>query len=323
VFGPRLVPDDTTIPFMNGRIAGLVVSAVLSISSIILAFYPGLNLGIDFRGGVAIEAHLKDPVDFNKLRPVLQALNLGPVELQEFGSANDVEIRLERQPGGDTAQQEAVSKVRAALERSFPDTTLQSVEAVGATVSGELFLNGLEALGVALLAMLAYIWFRFEWQFGVAATATLILDMTKIVGVYGLTQFEFNVTSIVAILTIMGYSINDKVVVYDRVRENLRLYRRMPLRELIDRSINETLCRTIATSGTVFLAILPLAVMSAATLREFATVLLIGIVIGTSSSIFIAAPILLLLGEGRLRRPVPAGAVEPSAAEQGAGGGAH
>ena len=318
MFGPRLVPDDTTIPFMNGRIAGLVVSAVLSIGSIILTLYPGLNLGIDFRGGVAIEAHMKDAVDFAKLRPLLQALNLGPVELQEFGSPNDVEIRLERQPGGDTAQQVAVTKVRSALEHGFPGTAFESVEAVGPTVSGELFMNGIEALGIALLAMLAYIWFRFEWQFGVAATVTLLLDMTKIVGVYGLTRFEFDTTSIVAILTIMGYSINDKVVVYDRVRENLRLYRRMPLRELIDRSINETLCRTIATSGTVFLAILPLAIMSASALREFATVLLIGIVIGTSSSIFIAAPILLFLGEGRLRRPVPAGA-----AEQPAGGSAR
>ena len=149
--------------------------------------------------------------------------------------------------------------------------------------------------------MLSYIWIRFEWQFGVAATMTLVLDVTKIVGLYAVTQFQFNTTSIVAILTIMGYSINDKVVVYDRVRENLRLYRRMGLRELIDRSINETLSRTIATSGTVFLAILPLAVLSVGDIREFAMVLLCGIVIGTSSSIFIAAPILLLLGEGRIR----------------------
>ncbi len=314
MFGPRLVPDDTTIPFMNGRFAGLIVSAVLSIGSITLALYPGLNLGIDFRGGIGIQAHMKDDVDFAKLRVDLQQLNLGPVELQQFGSPRDVDIRLERQPGGDAAQQEAVTVLRAALERELPGTVLQSVEAVGATVSGELWSDGLKALGIALLAMLGYIWFRFEWQFGVAATATLILDVTKIVGVYGLTRFEFNVTSIVAILTVMGYSINDKVVVYDRVRENLRLYRRMSLRELIDRSINETLCRTIATSGTVFLAILPLAIMSSGVLREFAIVLLVGIVIGTSSSIFIAAPILLLLGEGRLRRPVPAGQTAEGAA---------
>lgn len=314
MFGPRLVPDDTTIPFMNGRIAGLVVSAVLSVASLILAFYPGLNFGIDFRGGIAIEAHMRDPVDFGTLRSRLEQLKLGPVDLQEFGSPYDVEIRLERQPGGDSAQQEAVSTVRASLEREFPGTKLQRVEAVGATVSGELFRDGMLALGVAMLAMLAYIWFRFEWQFGVAGTLTLLLDITKIVGFYGLTQFQFNLTSVVAILTIMGYSINDKVVVYDRVRENLRLYRRLALRPLIDRSINETLSRTIATSGTVFLAILPLAVMSAGTLREFAITLLVGIVIGTSSSIFIAAPILLLLGEGRLRRPA---AAEPSGQQAG------
>ena len=170
-----------------------------------------------------------------------------------------------------------------ALQEKFPGTTIQSVDAVGATVSGELFRDGLTALGIALVAMLIYIWFRFEWQFGVAATVTLVLDVTKIVGFYALIGFQFNPTSIVAILTIMGYSINDKVVVYDRVRENLRLYRRMSLRELIDRSINETLSRTIATSGTVFLAILPLALMSTGDIQQFAVVLLTGIVIGTSS----------------------------------------
>ena len=159
-------------------------------------------------------------------------------------------------------QQAAASAVRASLQANFSGTTVEAVDAVGATVSSELFRDGLTALGVAMLAMLVYIWFRFEWQFGVAATMTLLLDITKIVGFYALIQFQFNATSIVAILTIMGYSINDKVVVYDRVRENLRLFRRMSLRELIDRSINETLSRTIATSGTVFLAILPLALMS-------------------------------------------------------------
>ena len=315
-FGPRLVPDETKIRFMNGRIAGLVVSAVLSVSSLILAFYPGLNFGIDFRGGIAVEAHMPNPVDFAQLRAQLEQLNLGQIDLQEFGSPNDVEIRVQQQPGGDAAQQEAVSAVRSLLTRQFPGTTMPRVEAVGATVSDELFRDGMIALSIAMLAMLLYIWFRFEWQFGVAATATLVLDVTKIVGFYGLTQFQFNATSIVAILTIMGYSINDKVVVYDRVRENLRLYRRMPLRELIDLSINETLSRTIATSGTVFLAILPLAIMSADTLREFAITLLVGIVIGTSSSIFIGAPILLLLGEGRLRRQAPVAQSEQSAGGQ-------
>jgi preprotein translocase SecF subunit len=207
------------------------------------------------------------------------------------------------------ADQNAATAVRTTMQTAFPGTLIQSVDAVGATVSSELFRDGLTALAVAMLAMLVYIWIRFEWQFGVAATATLLLDITKICGFYALTQFQFNTTSIVAILTIMGYSINDKVVVYDRVRENLRLFRRISLRELVDRSINETLSRTIATSGTVFLAILPLALLSTGDIKQFAITLLTGIVIGTSSSIFIAAPILLLLGEGRIRphttRPGP------------------
>ncbi len=313
LFGPRLVADDTTIAFMKGRYAGLMVSAVLSIGSLILAFNPGLNYGIDFRGGISIQAHMTKAADFQELRSQLGKLNLGPVELQQFGGPQEVSIRFQRQPGDDSVQQTAASAVRASLQANFPGTTIESIDAVGATVSSELFRDGLTALGIAMMAMLVYIWVRFEWQFGVAATMTLLLDVTKIVGFYALTQFQFNAVSIVAILTIMGYSINDKVVVYDRVRENLRLFRRMSLRELIDRSINETLSRTIATSGTVFLAILPLALLSSGDIQQFAVVLLTGIVIGTSSSIFIAAPILLLLGEGRIRPrtsvTVPSGAV--------------
>ena len=173
---------------------------------------------------------------------------------------------------------------------------------MGATVSGELFQDGMIALGLALVAMLIYIWFRFEWQFGVGAVTTLVLDVTKTVGFFVITGLQFNLTSLAAILTIMGYSINDKVVVYDRVRENLRKYKIMPLRELIDLSINETLNRTINTSFTTFLATIALALIATGAVKEFAIVILFGIVIGTSSSIFIAAPILLFLGENRLRR---------------------
>jgi len=311
------VRDDTKVSFMKGRHAGLIVSAVLSVSSMILAFHPGLKYGIDFRGGIQVQAHMPDVANFAAIRTELDKLNLGPIELQQFGSPQDVSVRFERQPGDDTVQQEAVSKLRTTLQQQFPGTTIQAAEAVGATVSSELFRDGLTALGVALIAMLIYIWFRFEWQFGVAATATLLLDVTKMVGFYALTQFQFNPTSIVAILTIMGYSINDKVVVYDRVRENLRLYRKMGLRELVDLSINETLSRTIATSVTVFLSILPLAILSTGDIRQFAIVLLTGIVIGTSSSIFIAAPILLLLGEGRIR---PKTVTQQQQAESGAAG---
>jgi preprotein translocase subunit SecF len=276
----RLVPDNTRIQFMKGRIAGLVVSAVLSTLSIVLFFYPGLNYGIDFKGGIVMEVRTPSAADLSKLRS--------------------------GQEGGDAAQQAAATKVRAALDKEFPGTQVRRVDVVGASVSAELARDGMTALGLALVAMLIYIWFRFEWQFGVGAVVTLVLDMTKIVGLYAVTQFQFNLTGIVAILTIMGYSINDKVVVYDRVRENLRLYKGMPLRELIDLSINETLNRTITTSMTVFLATLPLALFAGEALRDFAIVLLIGIVVGTSSSIFIAAPILLFLGQKALRPGAPA-----------------
>jgi preprotein translocase subunit SecF len=298
----RFVPDHTKIAFMKGRIAGLVVSAVLSTLSVFLFFYPGLNYGIDFRGGIVIEARTSGPADFSALRSTLNGLGLGEAALQQFGGPENVLIRLERQPGGDEAQQKAVEKVRQVLISKFPGTELRRVEAVGATVSTQLFENGMIALGLALVAMLIYIWFRFEWQFGVGAVVTLILDVTKTVGFFVITGLQFNLVSLAAILTIMGYSINDKVVVYDRVRENLRKYKAMPLRELIDLSINETLNRTINTSFTTFLATLPLAVVSSGAVQEFAFVVLFGIVVGTSSSIFIAAPILLFLGENKLRR---------------------
>jgi len=298
----RFVRDNTKIQFMRGRILGLVVSAVLSTASIILFFYPGLNYGIDFRGGISIEARTNGPANFAALRSQINGLGLGEAQLQQFGSPQDVLIRLERQPGGDEAQQKAVETVRSLLATKFPGTELRQVEAVGATVSGELFRGGMLALGLALVAMLIYIWFRFEWQFGVGAVVTLILDVTKTVGFFVITGLQFNLTSLAAILTIMGYSINDKVVVYDRVRENLRKYKAMPLRQLIDLSINETLNRTINTSFTTFLATIPLALVATGAVKEFAIVILFGIVIGTSSSIFIAAPILLFLGENRLRR---------------------
>ena len=305
MFRLRFVPDKTAIQFMRGRIAGLVVSAVLSTISVVLFFYPGLNYGIDFHGGIVVEARTQGPADFSALRSTIGGLGFGEVQLQEFGSPRDVMIRLEQQAGGDEAQQKAANAVRATLVEKFPGTEIRSVEAVGATVSDELFWNGMLAMGLALVAMLAYIAFRFQWPFGVGAVATLILDVTKTVGFFVITGMQFNLTSIAAILTVMGFSINDKVVVYDRVRENLRKYKTMPLRQLIDVSINETLNRTINTSTTTFLATLPLALFASGTVQDFAIVILFGIVVGTSSSIFIAAPILLFLGENRLRRGAP------------------
>jgi len=304
----RLVPDVTNIAFMKGRNAGLIVSVILSVASIVLFFHPGLNYGVDFAGGTVVEVRTEKATDFPALRDSMGKLGLGQVQLQEFGAPTEVLIRFERQGDSDQAQAKAVKTVAEALARDFPGSSIKRVESVGASVSGELFHDGMLALGLAAVAMLIYITFRFEWQFGVGAVVTLVLDVTKTVGFFAITGMQFNLTAIAAILTIMGYSINDKVVVYDRVRENLRRYRRMPLRELIDRSINETLSRTIGTSLAIFLATIPLALFGGEALREFAWVLLFGVVLATSSSIFIAAPILLHLGEHRLRRtPVEEG----------------
>ncbi len=320
----RLVPDGTKIAFMRGRFLGLIVSALLSSLSLALFFYPGLNLGIDFKGGIVIEAKTPGPADFGKIRASLVAQHLAGAGVQAFGGPDDVLIRLENPPS-EKATQAAADHVRAALAAAEPGTKVMRVDAVGSSVSAELFRNGMLALGISLLMILAYIWFRFEWEFAVGAVATLLLDITKTIGFLAITRLPFDLVMVAAILTILGYSTNDKVVVYDRVRENLRKYKTMPLRALIDLSINETLNRTLGTSMTVFLASLPLALFGGATLSAFAWTMLFGIIVGTSSSIFIAAPILLFLGEHRLRKDaLPPRPPKPSAARlkdgRGAGG---
>jgi preprotein translocase subunit SecD/preprotein translocase subunit SecF len=308
----RIVPDGTTIRFMRGRFAGLAVSAVLSTASVVLFFYPGLNLGIDFRGGVVMQVRTPAPADFTALRQALAAHGLREAGLQRFGDAAHVLIRLDSKRD-QAATQADVAQVRAALEQAAPGSVVEQTDAVGASVSAELFRNGLLALGISLLMILVYIWFRFEWQFAVGAVATLLLDVTKAIGFLAVTRIDFDLVMVAAILTIIGYSTNDKVVVYDRVRENLRKYKSMPLRELIDLSINETLNRTLGTSMTVFLASLPLALFGGPSISGFAWVMLFGIAVGTSSSIFIAAPILLFLGEKRLRRDSQPPATAPVA----------
>ena len=297
----RLARDNTRYQFMRGRFLGLIVSGVLSTASIALFFYPGLNLGIDFSGGVVMELKTPGPADFAKIREALANSHVGEQGVQRFGDDNQVLVRLHSQPT-EAGTQEAVTKVRQAIESVQPGTKVMRTDAVGASVSAELLRDGLLALGISLLMILIYIWFRFEWQFAVGAVVTLMLDVTKAVGFLAVTRIEFDLVMVAAILTVIGYSTNDKVVVYDRVRENLRKYKTMPLRELIDLSINETLNRTLGTSMTVFLASLPLALFGGASISGFAWVMLFGIVVGTSSSIFIAAPILLFLGENRLRR---------------------
>jgi preprotein translocase subunit SecD/preprotein translocase subunit SecF len=311
----RFVPDGTRIRFMNGRFAGLITSAVLSTASILLFFYPGLNLGLDFRGGVVLQIETPQPANFSNLRSALAKAGLSDAALQSFGAGaageHGVLISLESRQNAEETQT-AISEVETALGAAAPGAKILSTQAIGASVSSQLFAQGLEALGFSFVMILAYIWFRFEWQFAVGAVVTLILDTTKTIGFMVVTRIPFDLVTIAAILTIIGYSTNDKVVVYDRVRENLRKYKSMKLRELIDLSINETLNRTLGTSGTVFLAALPLALFGGSALSGFAWIMLFGIVVGTSSSIFIAAPILLFLGEKRLRRSSAAPVAKPA-----------
>jgi preprotein translocase subunit SecD/preprotein translocase subunit SecF len=299
----RFVPDNTKFAFMRARFFGLAGSFLLSAASIGLFFYPGLQLGLDFKGGIIIEARTQGPADFQKLRGAFSASSVPTAGLQKFGADDDVLIRLDAQatPAANQAMQKRVEQV---LQQAQPGSKVLRNDVVGASVSAELFRNGVLALVISLAMIFAYIWFRFEWQFAVGAVVTLLLDVTKTIGFLVITHIEFDSVMVAAILTIIGYSTNDKVVVYDRVRENLRKYKTMPLRNLIDLSINETLNRTLGTSSTVFLASLPLALFGGPSLSGFAWAMLFGIAIGTVSSIMIAAPILLLLGENKLRREV-------------------
>jgi SecD/SecF fusion protein len=306
LFLMKLIPDGTTIPFMRGRYLGIAVSAVLSLASIGLFISPGLNYGVDFKGGIQMEVTTPAPADLGRLRAGLDSLGLGEITLQEFGGASDVLVRAERQPGGDEAQTHALQAIRAKLAEIEPGTQVERTEVVGPKVSGELATAGILSVVLASLAMLVYIWVRFEWPFAVGAIATLILDVTKLVGFFALTGIDFNLTAIAALLTLVGYSVNDKVVVYDRMRENMRLYKQMSLRDLIDRSINETLARSLYTSVTAFLAMLPMAIWGGSAVASFAIPMVFGIVVAASSSVFIAAPILLFLGDWRTRRAAAA-----------------
>ncbi|APO66380.1 preprotein translocase subunit SecDF 1 [Rhizobium gallicum] len=296
-----LVPDGTQIHFMKARFFGLALSAALSIISVVLFVTPGLNYGVDFRGGIQLEVKTAQPADLASFREGLDALGLGEVALQSFGDSNHVLIRAERQPGGEEAQTTAVNQLKAEIVKVDPSATIERTEVVGPKVSGELAVAGFLSVVLASLAMLVYIWARFEWPFAVGAIATLILDVTKTIGFFALTGLDFNLTAIAALLTLVGYSVNDKVVVYDRMRENMRLYKSMPLRELIDKSINETLGRSLYTSATAFLAMLPMAIWGGSAVESFAIPMVFGIAVAALSSVFIAAPILLFLGDWRRR----------------------
>lgn len=292
LFRMQLVPPGTNIAFMSWRKIFFVLSAVMVVGAIVLFLARGLNYGIDFKGGILFEVKTEGPADIAGMRATLGGLGLGEVSLQEFGAADDVLIRLQKQEGGDQAQQDAVAKVKEALG---PGVEYRRTEVVGPQVSSELFRDGVYAVCLAMLAILVYIWFRFEWQFGVGALVALVHDVLATIGVFAILQFEFNLSTVAAVLTIAGYSINDTVVVYDRIRENLRKYKTMALPELLNRSINETLSRTLMTSLTTLVALFMLYLFGGEVIRGFSFAMIFGILIGTYSSIFLAAPLLLYM----------------------------
>ncbi len=289
----NLVPADVDIGFISKRKLFFVFSALLLAASVALTLTKGLNFGIDFKGGILIEVRTEGPANIADMRGKLSTLGLGDIALQEFGEPTDVLIRIQRQPGGDAAQQEAVNAVKGALEESVQ---YRRTEFVGPQVSAELLEDGIMAVSLAMLAILVYIWFRFEWQFGVGAVIALVHDVTTTIGIFALLGFEFNLSTVAAVLTIAGYSINDTVVVYDRVRENLRKYKTMPLAELLNLSINNTLSRTLVTSLTTLLALLALFFLGGEVIRDFSFAMIWGVVVGTYSSICIAVPLLLYFG---------------------------
>jgi preprotein translocase SecF subunit len=317
----KLIPDHTEIGFTRVRYIALAFSAFLVVASLGAIFTLGFNFGVDFKGGVTIEVADDEPIDLGEVRTAMNNLGLGSVDVQEIqdfaGTDKAILVRIAQQEAGgegdnaaERAQQEALAKASDALEALLGEgVEFRKREVVGPTVSGELVQKGALAVALAIGMMLVYIWLRFEWQFSLGSIIALIHDVIITLGMFSVTRLEFNLAIIAAILTIVGYSMNDTVVVYDRVRENLRKFKQKPLAELIDVSINDTLTRTIMTSGTTMLALIALVIFGGEVLRGFTLAMIWGIVIGTYSSIFVASPFLLATGVKRdWSKPAPVGA---------------
>ncbi len=286
----RFLPQNTKIDFVSKRLIAYAFTAVLVLASCVSMATRGFNFGIDFAGGILMEVKSTGgPADLASMRRTVSHLDLGEVALQEFGSPDLVLVRLQRQEGGEQAQQIAVVKVKTALGEGFD---YRRTEFVGPKVGEELIRGGILAVVLSVLAIGVYVWFRFEWQFGVGALIATFHDVVTTFGVFSLTGLEFNLTSVAALLTIVGYSINDTVVEYDRVRENLRKYKAMNTYDIINLSVNETLARTFLTGGTVFVSVLALFIFGGEVIRGFSAAMLWGVIVGTYSSIYVAMPVL-------------------------------
>jgi preprotein translocase subunit SecF len=293
----HIIPPDTKFDFIRFRRISFPASALLSVVAISLYFFHGLNFGIDFKGGTLMEVQAKSGnADLATMRSTIAGLNLGDFQLQQFGGPADVLIRIAQQPGGEAEQRVAVEKVQKALG---DNVEYRRVEVVGPRVSGELLSQGTIGIFVAIGAILIYLWFRFEWQFALGAMIANVHDIVLTVGFMSITQIDFDLTSIAALLTILGYSLNDTVVIYDRIREMLRRYKKMPMPELLNISINQTLSRSVVTHLTVSLALLALLLFGGQAIHSFTATMMFGVVlVGTYTSVFIASPILIYLGVG-------------------------
>jgi preprotein translocase subunit SecF len=295
-------PHGTMLPFMKFKSICFWASIAAMVLSLLIIGIRGFNYGVDFKGGTMLEVQSRSgPADVQALRQKLGGLGLGDVQVQTFGEPTDVLIRVEQQTGSDpkdaeVKQQDALKKVVAAIGDGFVQ---RRVEVVGPAVSAELRMTGLIAVFCAVLAIMAYVWFRFEWQFAIGTLVALLHDVLLVAGIFSFLQLEFDLSIVAALLTILGYSVNDTVVVSDRIRENLRKYKRMGLNELLNLSINETLSRTVLTGTTTLVVLIILYMMGGAVIHNFSLAMLLGIIIGTYSSIFIAAPILDYLGVKR------------------------
>ncbi len=292
----KLVPDNTNVNFMGWRNVALILSLLLSIASLVLVGTRGLNLGIDFVGGQLVRVNFAQSVDIEQLRGRIATLDVGDASIQEFGNDRTYQIRLPKPDGPDAAANQVVTKVRAFIPQAYPGAVVSAGESVSGKVSGELAWDGALAISLAMLGIAVYIWIRFEWQFGVGALLTLFHDVSMVLGFFALTQLQVDLNIVAAFLAIVGYSLNDTVVIYDRIRENLRKYRKMEIVSLLNFSLNETLSRTIVTSLSIMLALAVLLVLGPPVLFGLTVAILLGTFIGTYSSIYISAPALVWLG---------------------------
>jgi preprotein translocase subunit SecF len=292
----KLVPDHTNVNFMRWRNLALVLSLIATVASIAFTVYRGLNLGVDFVGGQLIRVTFAQPIDVEQLRGRVDAMHLGEASIQEFGGPKTFQIRLPKPGGGDSAANVVASRVKQEITRDYPGARIDSVDTVSGKVSEELADSSAMAIAFAMLGIAVYIWFRFEWQFGVGALLTLAHDIAMTLGFFAFTRLQVDLNVVAAFLTIVGYSLNDTVVIYDRIRENLRKYRKMAILPLLDLSLNETLARTVVTSLTVLIALGVLMLIGPEVIFGLAIAIFLGVVIGTYSSIYISSPVLVWLG---------------------------